>query len=254
MARTNRMVSGSQNPATKFFQWKSEHQKFAYYDKIEKENVFVEMPFKFLALSRYKTVKGWNQKKEGAIISNEVKDLKDQLIVNFYPKNGNGKEEIVRGVWSDIKPTIENWDGKYTESVYAMLEDGSVVNIQLSGASLSTWFDFQKNQTNMFFDNWVVINGFKEGKQGAVNYTFPIFEWGGSLNEDFQELAEIADSKIESYESGYFGKTEEDASQKPSRERSEVDKYESNSAPIAPNEAFEPVGDLNEDDHDDLPF
>ena len=252
MSRVNRMQSGTQNPATRFFQWKSQHEKFAYYDKEKKENVFVEMPFKFLALSRYKTVKGWNQKKEGSLISNEVKDLKDQIIVNFYPKQGE-KHEICRGAWADIKETVDNWDGRYTESVYVMLENGDVANIQLNGASLKTWFDFQKNKTDMFFDNWVIVNGFKEGVQGAVTYTYPTFEWGGTLNKDAQGLAEYADGKIEEYEKGYF-KTEEQ--QEPHRQRSAVDIYEmnANKPPVPPSEVDAEIAMHQDIENDDLPF
>lgn len=256
MSRTNRMQTGAQNPANYFFQWKSDHQKFCYYDKVKQENVFVELPFKFLALSRYKTIKGWNQKKEGAIISNEVKNLKDTMTVVFYPKNGNDKIEIAKGAWNDIKETVDNWDGRYTESVYIMLPSGEVANIQLNGASLSTWFEFQKNQQDKFFDNWVTVNAFKEGKQGAVNYTFPVFEWGGTLNKAEQDLAEAADAKIESYEESYFGK--EETVKEPYRERSEVDKYEMNKSrqPEPPSEIDANLAMLEAStiDDDDLDF
>lgn len=254
MSRVNRMATGTQNPATKFFQWKSQHQKFAYYDKEQSKNIFVEMPFKFLAISRYKTVKGWNQKREGSLIANEVRNLKDELIVNFYPKQGE-KQEICRGSWADIKAEVDNWDGRYTESVYVMLENGDIANIQLNGASLSTWFDFQKNKTDMFFDNWVVVNGFKEGKQGAVTYTFPVFEWGNSLDETSQKLAESADEKIAKYEEGYFGKKED--VQENFRERSEVDKYEmnGNKPPTPPSEVDAELAMLQDvNKESDLPF
>lgn len=256
MARVNRMQSGMQNPAKHFFQWKSEHQKFAYYDKVEKKNVFVELPLKFLAISRYKTVKGWNQKKEGALISNEVKDLKDEITVNFYPKNGNDKQVIAKGTWNDIKATVENWDGKYTESVYVMLPDGTLANLQLSGASLSTWFEFQKNQSERFFNDWVVVNGFKEGKQGAVTYTYPVFEWGTSLDAESQLRADVADETIGQYEESYFGKSVEPKEN--FRERSEVDKHEmnQNKPPVPPSEVDAELAMHEElaNAEDDLPF
>ena len=200
--RENRMSAGTSNPATKFLTWKSEHQKFAYWDKLEKVNVFVEMPIKFLALSKYKTIKGWNQKKEGAIISNEVKSLKDEFVVNFYKKGD--RQEIARGPWNEIKETVESWGGKYVESVYVMLPGGEVVNLHLSGASLSTWFEFQNNQTSRFFDEWVVVNGFKEGKSGAVKFTYPVFEWGEKIGKLDSADAQNADVLIAGYEASYF--------------------------------------------------
>jgi len=200
--RENRMSTEMSNPAAKFLSWKSNHQKFSYYDKTTQENVFLEMPVKFLALTRYKTIKGWNQKKEGAIIANEVKSLKEELVVNFYKKGD--KQEIARGAWNDIKETVEFWGGRYTESVYAMLPDGELVNLQLSGASLSTWFEFQKNQTHRFFDEFVQVNGFKEGKSGAVTFSYPVFEWTGKMNASQKTLAEAADELIQRYEASYF--------------------------------------------------
>lgn len=256
MARTNRMATGNTNPAELFIQWSSKHEKFQYYDKEEKANKFLEFPFRFLALSKYITVSGWNQKNEYSIISNEVKKIDDELIVNAYFKGGNGKEEIARGDWKSISELMEVKKGKFTQSVYAMLPSGQVVNIKLSGASLSTWFEFQKNQTDRFFNDWVVVNGFKEGVNGSVSYTYPIFEWGSSLDAPSQKRAEAADEKIEAYEKGYFGATEE--VKENFRERSEVDKYEmnGNKPPVPPSEVdaelamHEAVSNVD----DDLPF
>ena len=196
------MTTEMSNPATKFLSWKSEHQKFSYYDKTTGQNVFLEMPVKFLALARFKTVKGWNQKREGAIIANEVKSLKDEFVVNFYKKGD--RQEIARGKWSDIKETVEMWNGRYTESVYAMLPDGELVNLQLQGASLSTWFEFQKNQTHRFFNEFVHVEGYKEGKTGAVTFTYPVFGFGGKLTSAQEKLAEEADDLLSRYEASYF--------------------------------------------------
>ncbi len=245
------MQSGMQNPAKHFFQWKSDHQKFCYYDKEKKENIFVDLPFKFLALSKYITVKGWNQKKEYALISNEVKNIDDTLVVNAY-KDGN-KFEVAKGNWNSIKDKMESEKGKFTQSVYVMLPNGDLANIQLNGASLSTWFEFQKNQTDRFFDNWVVVNGYKDGKNGSVEYTYPVFEWGTTLNTEEQVLAENADVKIGEYEESYFGKSNEP--QENPRERSEVDKYEmnQNKSPVPPSEVDAELA-MHEDLDDDLPF
>lgn len=253
------MSNEMSNPASKFLNWKSDHQKFAYYDKAEEKNVLIELPFKFLAIARYKTIKGWNQKKEGAIIANEVKSLKDDFTVNFY-KKGQEKQQIAKGPWNDIKETVEMWDGKYTESVYVMLPDGELVNLQLSGASLSTWFEFQKNQSDKFFEHWVEVKGFKEGKTGAVSYTFPVFEWGNRLNGKEMKLAEDADGLIESYEKAYFTAQPEAEP----RANSEVDKYNAKRERVdAENDmhrALQPTPPVEMDrqvaayDPDDLPF
>jgi hypothetical protein len=65
MITSNRRAAFSQpttNPATKFFEWKSNEKTFAYYDKETKTNVSVELPFKFLVLDELHTVKGWKNR------------------------------------------------------------------------------------------------------------------------------------------------------------------------------------------------
>lgn len=246
MARKNRMTSANTNPAEKFFQWKSEHQKFAYYDKAEEKNVFVDLPIKFLGLVAYKTVKGYNGKKGAGIGANEVKTIgrnSNEILKVYY--FDEGKTSIASGKWNDIKEVVDNAGGKFTESVYAMLEDGSLVNFQINGAALSTWYEFQKNQSDKFFDNWIVVKGFKEGKQGSVQYTYPVFEWGSTLDRSAQKLAEECDSKIEAYEDNYFGnKQPEPSAFDGDRSRSEVNKYKEVNPAL--------VG--GDEDDDDLPF
>ena len=257
MSRVNRMASGNTNPAELFITWSSKHEKFCYYNKEEKANFFIDFPFKFLAISKYITVSGWNQKNEYSIISNEVKRIEDNLVVNAYFKDKNkSKDVIAQGDWKSISETMEVKKGKFTQSVYAMLPEGKLVNIKLSGASLSTWFEFQKNQTDRFFNDWVVVNGFKEGINGSVEYTYPVFEWGTSLDAERQKRAELADEKIVAYEESYFGKSVEPKEN--FRERSEVDKHEmnQNKPPVPPSEVDAELAMHEElaNAEDDLPF
>ena len=60
MSWLERQETKSKNPAKKFLSWKSEEKCFAYYDKDKKENILVPLPFKFVILEHYHTVKGWN--------------------------------------------------------------------------------------------------------------------------------------------------------------------------------------------------
>jgi hypothetical protein len=85
-----------------------------------------------------------------------------------------------------------------------MLPDGELVNLQLQGASLSTWFEFQKNQTHRFFNEFVHVEGYKEGKIGAVTFTYPVFGFGGKLTSAQEKLAEEADDLLSRYEASYF--------------------------------------------------
>ena len=114
MSRVNRMSSGNTNPAELFITWSSKHEKFVYYDKESKSNFMIDMPFKFLAISKYITITGWNQKNEYSLISNEVKSIDDVLTVNAYKKGGNGKEKIAEGTWKEISELMELKKGKFS--------------------------------------------------------------------------------------------------------------------------------------------
>ena len=72
MSWLKREETKSKNPAKKFLSWKSEEKCFAYYDKEKEENVIIDLPFKFVILEHYHTVKGWNDASESGIYSNEV--------------------------------------------------------------------------------------------------------------------------------------------------------------------------------------
>lgn len=205
--RTNRMQSKSSNPATKFISWKSTHKSFAYYDKDQKTDILIELPFKFLAMASYITVRGWNQKKEYSLIANEVKSINDELVVNAYSKD-KGKMEIARGAWSEIREKCEFNGGKYTQSVYAMLENGEIANIRLNGSGLQCWFNFQKGQSHLFFNHWVEVKQVGQGSKGSVTFNYPIFEFGGIIDAANEANAEKCDNLIQQYETVYFGQPE----------------------------------------------
>jgi len=86
-----------------------------------------------LVLDELHTIKGWNDATSSAIYSNEVKWIsKDELLVK--PFKGN---EIAKGLYKDIKEKVKAAGAHYVKSVYCMLEDGSIANLQLKGAARS---------------------------------------------------------------------------------------------------------------------
>ena len=174
--RRNAIQGGDtiKNPATKFLSWKSNEQAFSYYDKDKQENVLVKLPLKFLFLDQLQSVKGWSDALSGQIISNEVKTVSDQeLNVVCYHKNNKGeatKTTIAKGLYSQIKDAVVSAGAKYHKSIYIMLEDGTLANIQLKGASVKEWGDFFNRSKKRLADEWIVIDSAKAGKKGAVKY------------------------------------------------------------------------------------
>ena len=192
------------NPASKFIDWKSNDKCFSYYDKETKENVSLPLPFKFLVLDELHTIKGWNDATQSAIYSNEVKWIsKDELIVK--PFKGN---EIAKGLYKDIKEKVKSAGAHYVKSVYCMLEDGSIANLQLKGAACQSYGDFTAKTRSRLSDEWVEVSSAAEGKKGAVKYTTPEFKFQKCLSDSEADLADEAFNTLEAYLKTYLIKSE----------------------------------------------
>jgi hypothetical protein len=192
------------NPAAKFIDWKSNDKCFSYYDKETKENVSLPLPFKFLVLDELHTIKGWNDATQSAIYSNEVKWIsKDELIVK--PFKGN---EIAKGLYKDIKEKVKSAGAHYVKSVYCMLEDGSIANLQLKGAACQSYGDFTAKTRSRLSDEWVEVSSAAEGKKGAVKYTTPEFKFQKCLSDSEADLADEAFNTLEAYLKTYLIKSE----------------------------------------------
>lgn len=207
MITSNRRAAFSQpttNPAGKFFEWKSNEKTFVYFDKETKVNVTVPLPFKFLVLDELHTIKGWNDATESGIYANEVKFIsRDEMVVK--PFKGN---EIARGLYKDIKEKAKAAGGHYVKSIYIMLEDGSIANLQLKGAACQAWGDFTSKGKQRLLDEWVSVVGFDEAKKGSVKYTTPIFGYLASIGDAENDLANEAFNTLEAYLKTYLAKTE----------------------------------------------
>lgn len=210
--RRNAFQTPQSNPATKFLSWKSNDKNFSYYDKESQTNVAVELPFKFLVLDELASVKGWSDKLTGSIISNEVKFIsKENLRVKCYHKNLKGEStstEIASGIYKDIKEIVNTAGAKYHKSIYIMLEDGSLANIQLKGAAVQAWGNFTQKTKKRLPDEWVVVEKAIDGKKGAVKFTTPEFKFLKSLSDGEAEMADEVFNILESYLKTYLAKSE----------------------------------------------
>jgi hypothetical protein len=192
------------NPAKRFLEWKSNDKCFSYYDKEKKENVSVPLPFKFLVLDQLHTVSGWNDATSSGIFSNEVKFISKQ-VMTVKPFKGN---EIAKGLYADIKEKVKNAGGHYVKSIYIMLEDGTLANIQLKGSAVQQWGEFTNKSLSRLPEEWVVVDKAVDGKKGAVKYTTPGFTFGGSLNDEQANQADLVFDELETYLKAYLIKEE----------------------------------------------
>jgi hypothetical protein len=202
--RKNAFQQPQSNPATKFFDWKSNDKCFSYYDKEEQKNILVPLPFKFLVLDELHAVKGWNDATSSGIYSNEVKFIsKEPMTVK--PFKGN---EIAKGLYKDIKEKIQAAGGHYVKSIYIMLEDGALANIQFKGAAVQKWGEFTAKTRTRLADEWVVVDGVIDGKKGAVKFYTPDFKFEKSLSDSEADLADSAFDTLEAYLTTYLVKAE----------------------------------------------
>lgn len=207
MSTSNRRQAFAQpqsNPSTKFIEWKSNDKCFSYYDKEEQKNISIPLPFKFLVLDELHTIKGWNDATSSNIFSNEVKFISKETLT-VKPFKGN---EIAKGLYKDIKEKIVAAGGHYTKSIYIMLEDGSLANIQLKGSAVQKWGDFTQKTRNRLPDEWVQVASALDGKKGAVKFWTPEFTFFKSLSESEMDLADEAFNILEAYLKAYLIKAE----------------------------------------------
>lgn len=207
MSTSNRRQAFAQpqsNPATKFIDWKSDDKHFSYYDKELKENVAIPLPFKFLTLDELHTVKGWSESCKSAIYANEVKFISKEVLT-VKPFKGN---EIAKGLYPDIKEKIKAAGAHYMKSIYIMLEDGSLANLQLKGTSCQAWGEFTQKTRSRLPDEWVTVEKAIDGKKGAVKYSTPEFKFDKSLSESESVMADDAFAILEMYLKAYLVKAE----------------------------------------------
>ncbi len=216
--RKQAFATPQSNPATKFIEWKSNDKCFSYFDKTiaeslkgsdaevikEKANVKIQLPFKFLVLDELHSVKGWNDATQSAIYSNEVKFISKE-IMTVKPFKGN---EIAKGLYKDIKEKIVAAGGHYVKSIYIMLEDGSLANLQLKGSSVQAWGEFTQKTRSRLPEEWVIVKTAKDGKKGAVKFSMPEFSFERSLSYAENEQADACFDVLEAYLKAYLVKSE----------------------------------------------
>lgn len=191
----------AENPAVRFFEWKAQKGVLQYYDKANKENVEVPIPFKFLVLDQLHTVKG-GTKVQGSYVgfySNEVRDIKRETIT-LRSKNGIEAE----GTYQEVKA---HRGAKYTKSIYIAFDNGGeleIGNIQAIGSANSAWIEFSNSGVNLNTCAVTIKDRKKiEGEQS--DYYEPVFE-ASECPQKLNELAWKLDGKLQEYLSDYFGR------------------------------------------------
>lgn len=202
MSRSNPSADKSPSPCQRWYEWKGGDGHFQHYDKEKKENIVAKLPFQFIVLDRTATVRGYNEKQESGIYSNEVRDTRsERFLVKFF-KGG----KIAEGYWADIKDTVTANDGSFAVNAYIAYKDGKTLKlgaIQFTGCSRSAWFDFEKKHRKDIFTKAIVVKKSKSEKVGKIEFEVPIFELAEVTEATNAEALKL-DMELQKYFEDYF--------------------------------------------------
>lgn len=201
MSRSAEVVStGFEKPASKYLEWSSDEKCFKFWNKSTSSNEFIQLPLRLVLLRDCNVIKGWNDKSQSGIYSNEVKMLRKDILEVKSFKGGL----IAKGLYNDIKDAVQSAGGRYHKSLYfANAETGEVINITIKGASANAWIDFMKEIGSKWLSNEICINDFKEDKKGRVSFSTPVFSIGSTI-ADPKKFDAIYDDFVKKIDKAHF--------------------------------------------------
>lgn len=241
MSRSNPNVNAP-NPAVRWFEWNGEHGNVRYYDKEQKKNVDVALPFAFLLLDELASVRGWHDASASGIYSNEVKDTRANLLVVKAFKGGT----LAEGLYKDIKDRVHTVGGQFVANCYiAFKHNGglSIGSLRFKGAALGAWMEFRKSCRGDLYTKALEIVGFTEGKKGKVIFRVPTFTTR-TISDEANTQAVGLDKQLQDWLKDYFTR----------RTNDQTEHATANGEPIG--EAAEPPLDesYTVPTDDDIPF
>ena len=220
MSRSN-PTEGARNPSTRWFEWAggADGGFVRWYDKEKKEHVKVEGAFVFLLLDELSTVKGWHEGSESAIYANEVRDLRQEVLVVRSFEGG----ELASGLYGAIRDRVSAIGGHYCTSIYLAYKESDGLklgNLSLKGAALSAWMDFKRNAPTKkdasgksvkgYFTDAVKIGDFQQAKKGGTTYRVPVFSLA-PVSEGTNQQAVALDLELQAFLADYFKRPKSEA-------------------------------------------
>lgn len=213
--RVNPTNSGPKNPSAYFAEWNSTKQCFSYYDKPSKKDVLLPLPFIFIPLSRGVCIKGYDEPNNTSLISNEVKEIENDVFTVKAYNNITKKSHVAFvGTWEEIKDKVKAAKGSWTESLHVAVKDDTgkliLANLQLNGSGMKHWFEFLK--TVDIWSTAVCVKEFTNEKKGAVNYHSPVFS-AVKIKKETDIEAAVLQKEILAYLDVYYAKNAQNVGQ-----------------------------------------
>lgn len=199
----------AENPATRFLDWTGGDGKLVYYDRVQKINIEVALPFRFLVLDEVATV-GGGIDEDGqykGYFSNSIRPLDAKSATFTVRSSQNGKTRVeATGTWADIKGMLTG--AKYVKGLYIAFNDADG-NLQLGylkirGAALGPWIDLLAEHKDIYAGAYAITD--KEAKKkGTNNYFAPVITFTDNVKEETAEAAFALDAEIlQPYLKAYF--------------------------------------------------
>lgn len=205
MSRSN-PTDNTPNPAVRWFEWNGEAGTVRYYDKDAKQNVDVGLPFAFMLLDELASVRGWHEPSQSGIVSNEVRDTRQDVLVVRAFKGGT----LAEGFYKDIKDRVNTAGGSFVSSCYVAFKNGGegldIGNFRFKGAALGSWMEFRKANRRDLYKKAIEITGYTEGKKGRVTYRMPTFRLK-ELTAETDQMAVGLDMQLQEFLTAYLART-----------------------------------------------
>lgn len=135
----------------------------------------------FIIIKTGYAIKGYSDKHNKQIYSNQIDAFTEELNVRA------GEDEIVKGIYRDIKDKIEGAGGKLHILLTCLTNSGEVVQVPLKGKAFANFLSF--SDTNDTSANKVKFAGAEDGKKWAIKFRTPLFEVGSQITPEELEQA-----------------------------------------------------------------
>ena len=212
MSRSN-PTAENPHPCHLWLEWKGGPGHLSYWDKNKGENgerVAVDVakkPFRFIALDRTATVRGYSKHFQSGLHCNEVRDTRtDALTVKLF----STKQTVASGLWNDIKDivTSKRNGGSFGVNLYMAYKEGAELRIgclQLSGCALGPWFEFEKHNRKAIWEKGLVIGRGQPDESGGVEFIPPTYALC-EVTPETDMAAKKLDVELQTYLKDYFAR------------------------------------------------
>lgn len=204
MSRSN-PTDNAVHPCVRWIEWDGSNGEFRYYDKEQKENVSIGDSMTFILLDQLATIKGWHDASESGIFSNEIRDIKQDVLVVKAFKGGT----LAEGTYKQIRDRVIAHGGHFTANNYVAIKIGdelAIASIQFKGAALSAWMEFGKKNRADIYKKAVRCKGYEEGKKGKITFRTPIFHLA-EVTPETDAKAIDCDRVLQEFLKSYFART-----------------------------------------------